>query len=124
MQKQTNPVDMTIGQRVADRRIALGMNQSSLGRALGLSFQQVQKYETGMNRIAVSRLWAIAKALDVNVSYFFDDQTLDQGAPFVTSPSRQSREVMRLMNDLPVDDQKLILALTRKIHGSDDVSTD
>jgi len=100
------------------------MNQSSLGRALGLSFQQVQKYETGMNRIAVSRLWAIAKALDVNVSYFFDDQTLDQGAPFVTSPSRQSREVMRLMNDLPVDDQKLILALTRKIHGSDDVSTD
>lgn len=115
-----NPIDVAVGQRVADRRMALGMNQSTLGRALGISFQQVQKYETGRNRIAVSRLWAIAKILDVNVAYFFDDQTLEDVHIASKPLTRTAREVAVLVTDLSAVDQKLVLALVRKIAGSKD----
>lgn len=60
--KSPDPVDVWVGARVAARRNALGKNQSELGRALGLTFQQVQKYERGVNRISSSKLWAAAAA--------------------------------------------------------------
>jgi transcriptional regulator with XRE-family HTH domain len=68
-----NPVDVHVGSRVRLRRTLLGMSQEKLGDALGLTFQQVQKYERGANRIGASRLYDLSRVLDVPVSYFFDE---------------------------------------------------
>jgi transcriptional regulator with XRE-family HTH domain len=75
--KAPNPTDKHVGARVRMRRMMLGMSQEKLGDALGLTFQQVQKYEKGANRIGASRLQQIAHILQVPVSFFFD------GAPNV-----------------------------------------
>jgi transcriptional regulator with XRE-family HTH domain len=68
-----NPVDVHVGSRVRLRRTLLGMSQEKLGDALGLTFQQVQKYERGANRIGASRLYDLSRVLDVPVSYFFEE---------------------------------------------------
>ena len=68
-----NPVDVHVGGRVRLRRTLLGMSQEKLGEAIGLTFQQVQKYERGANRIGSSRLFDLSRVLDVPVSFFFDD---------------------------------------------------
>ena len=72
MSRPPNPIDQHVGSRVRMRRAILGMTQEKLGLALGLTFQQVQKYEKGTNRIGASGLQAIAKVLDVPPSYFFE----------------------------------------------------
>lgn len=66
-----NPVDVHIGQRVRHRRWLSGMTQQQLADAVGIRFQQIQKYESGANRISASRLWSIARAMDVPVSFFY-----------------------------------------------------
>jgi transcriptional regulator with XRE-family HTH domain len=68
-----HPVDVHVGMQMRKRRSLLGMSQAKLGDAVALTFQQIQKYERGTNRIGSSRLFEFAKALDVPVSYFFDD---------------------------------------------------
>ncbi len=68
-----NPVDVHVGARLRVRRTLLGMNQTMLGEAIGLTFQQVQKYESGANRISASRLYDLSRVLDVPIAYFFDD---------------------------------------------------
>ena len=65
-------VDVHVGQRVRQRRWMVGMTQQQLAERVGIKFQQIQKYETGANRISASRLWSIAAALDVPVSFFFE----------------------------------------------------
>src|SRR3546814_10152347 len=70
-----NPIDVHVGRRVRLRRTLLGMSQEQLGDALNITFQQVQKYERGSNRISASRLWDIGQILDVPVSFFFDDMS-------------------------------------------------
>ncbi|WP_374763771.1 helix-turn-helix domain-containing protein [Yunchengibacter salinarum] len=70
--KGPDPIDIHVGQRVRARRKMLGMSQTQLGKDLGVTFQQVQKYERGTNRIGSSRLFRISNALDVPVSYFFE----------------------------------------------------
>ena len=72
-----NAVDVHVGKRVRLRRTLLGMSQEQLGAALDITFQQVQKYERGANRVSASRLWDISQILDVKISYFFDDMTDD-----------------------------------------------
>ena len=67
-----HPVDAHVGKRVRHRRWMMGMTQQQLGDLVGIKFQQIQKYETGMNRISASRLWDIAKSLEVPISYFFE----------------------------------------------------
>ena len=67
-----HPVDVHVGKRVRHRRWMVGMTQQQLGEKVGIKFQQIQKYETGMNRISASRLWDIAHALGVPVSFFFE----------------------------------------------------
>ena len=67
-----HPVDVHVGKRVRPRRWMVGMTQQQLGDIVGIKFQQIQKYETGMNRISASRLWDIAQALDVSISFFFE----------------------------------------------------
>ncbi len=68
-----NPIDVHVGSRVRLRRTLLGLSQERLGDAIGLTFQQVQKYERGANRIGASRLYELSRVLDVPVSFFFDD---------------------------------------------------
>ena len=71
--KKPNPVDTHVGSRVRLRRMLLGMSQERLGESMGLTFQQVQKYEKGVNRIGASRLFQISKILDVPVQFFFEE---------------------------------------------------
>ena len=68
-----HPIDIHVGFRVRLRRNLLGMSQEKLGRAVGLTFQQIQKYERGVNRVGASRLFNLGRALDVPVSFFFED---------------------------------------------------
>ena len=72
-----HPVDVHVGSRVRQRRTLLGMSQEKLGDAVGLTFQQIQKYERGTNRIGCSRLYEFSKVLDVPVSYFFDEMPVN-----------------------------------------------
>lgn len=73
LKKTPNPVDKHVGSRVRMRRVLIGMSQEKLGEALGITFQQIQKYEKGTNRIGASRIQQIATVMAVPVSYFFDD---------------------------------------------------
>src|SRR6266853_967423 len=76
-----NPIDVEVGGRIRTRRLLLGMNQQALADALDLTFQQVQKYEHGANRVSASRLAAMAKILVVPISYFFADLQSDGAEP-------------------------------------------
>ena len=67
-----HPIDVYVGSRVRRRRTLLGLNQTQLGEKLGITFQQIQKYENGANRISASRLYQMTRILDVPVSFFFD----------------------------------------------------
>ena len=70
-----NAVDVHVGKRIRLRRTLLGMSQEQLGNALNITFQQVQKYERGANRVSASRLWDISQIIDVPISYFFEDMS-------------------------------------------------
>src|SRR4051794_25172225 len=89
--KAPNPVDKYVGSRVRMRRIMLGMSQEKLGEALGLTFQQVQKYEKGTNRVGASRLQQISEILQVPVSFLFEGGptggTANQGFGEAQSPA-------------------------------------
>ncbi|HEX2580611.1 MAG TPA: helix-turn-helix transcriptional regulator [Dongiaceae bacterium] len=71
-----NPIDVHVGTRLRQRRTLLGMSQQKLAKAVGLTFQQVQKYERGTNRVGSSRLFDLGQVLDVPVNYFFEDMPL------------------------------------------------
>lgn len=87
-----NPVDVHVGSRVRLRRTLLGMSQEKLGEAIGLTFQQVQKYERGANRIGASRLFDLSRVLDVPVSFFFDDMPAEtMNAPFSMDEDDEER---------------------------------
>src|SRR5579871_368828 len=84
--KQANPIDVQVGNRVRIRRMLIGMSQEKLGDLLGLTFQQVQKYEKGVNRIGAGRLFEIARILGVPIDFFYDGvgasgETLAEAAP-------------------------------------------
>jgi transcriptional regulator with XRE-family HTH domain len=79
--KAPNPIDKHVGSRVRMRRMMLGMSQEKLGDALGLTFQQVQKYEKGTNRIGASRLQQISQILQVPVAFFFEGAPEIPGMP-------------------------------------------
>ena len=72
-----NPIDIHVGSRIRLRRTLLGMSQQKLGEAIGLTFQQVQKYERGANRVGSSRMFELARVLDVPISYFFEEMGSD-----------------------------------------------
>jgi transcriptional regulator with XRE-family HTH domain len=78
--KSTNSHDIEVGQRIRARRMAKGMSQTELGNMLGVTFQQVQKYEKGLNRVGAGRLVRVAEALDVPVSFFFGSTDANAGA--------------------------------------------
>ncbi|MNX95640.1 helix-turn-helix protein [compost metagenome] len=123
-----HPVDRHVGRRVCEKRIALGYNQSDLGRALGLTFQQIQKYEKGTNRVSASKLWDIARFFKVDIAYFFEGLTTaapgmaeGEAEPFVNDfpATRQSIEIGRLAPQLSVRQQKLLLDMMREMTGAE-----
>ena len=78
--KAPNEIDINVGARIRLRRNLLGLSQSRLAESLGVTFQQVQKYEKGINRVGASRLQAIATVFDVPVSFFFEDSAFPEAA--------------------------------------------
>src|SRR5262245_30468310 len=93
--RRPNPIDVHVGSRVRFRRMLLGMSQEKLGEKLGLTFQQIQKYEKGINRIGASRLFDLAQVLGVPVQFFYEEapageptQLLPQG--FAEKPAESS----------------------------------
>ena len=88
-----SPVDVHVGARLRQRRTLLGMSQTTLGEAIGLTFQQVQKYERGANRISASRLFALSRVFDVPVEYFFDDMPREVAA---SSPAQGGGKAKKL----------------------------
>ena len=87
---KSHPVDLHVGARMRQRRVALGMSQTKLGQAVGLTFQQIQKYERGSNRMGSSRLFEFAKVLGVPVTFFFED--MPQNALAGRVAARSSRK--------------------------------
>ena len=79
--RRPNPIDIHVGSRVRFRRMLLGMSQEKLGEKLGLTFQQVQKYEKGINRIGASRLFDLAQVLGVSVQFFYEEAPTPEGHP-------------------------------------------
>ena len=117
-----HPVDRHVGRRVCEKRLALGYNQSDFGRALGLTFQQIQKYEKGANRVSASKLWDIARFFKVDIGYFFEGLTAGQAAGMAEEgatfdrdyPStRYTVEIGHLAPQLSIRQQKLALDLIR-----------
>ena len=103
-----NPVDVHVGKRIRVRRLLLGMNQETLANRLGLTFQQVQKYEGGANRVSASRLSAVADVLGVSISYFFDDMPAADAEMSAEEGTRRDRmerpetiELIRLYYAIP-----------------------
>ncbi len=98
-----HPVDVHVGARVRMRRTLLGMTQTDLGDAVGLAFQQVQKYERGTNRISASKLFKLSQVLDVSIEYFFNEMP-----PVVATSSMTTQETMKLVRSYyNIDDAKI-----------------
>ena len=96
----SHPVDVHVGKRIRHRRWMVSMTQQQLAEKVGIKFQQIQKYETGMNRVSASRLWDIAEALDVPVAFFFegydDDDTAEVGTQaYVILADKEALELVR-----------------------------
>ncbi|WP_235017212.1 helix-turn-helix domain-containing protein [Tistlia consotensis] len=100
--------DVHIGHKIRERRIAKGLSQAALAEQLGITFQQIQKYESGANRVGGSRLWDLSKALGVPVGYFFEGLEKEGTAAQAGGPplSRQSLELARAINAIPEGDIK------------------
>lgn len=100
---EPNPIDIHVGRRIKLRRTTLGMSQEKLAALLGLTFQQVQKYERGSNRVGCSRIWDIANVLDVSVDFFFaevDGEVAQQSPRLLGRPFKQDFPLFdRFIND-------------------------
>ena len=85
-----NPVDRHVGLRIRMRRKELGVSQEKLAESIGLTFQQVQKYERAANRVSASKLWEMARALDTSVAYFYEGLAEGSAARGANGPSRET----------------------------------
>jgi transcriptional regulator with XRE-family HTH domain len=113
MADKPNPIDVHVGRRLRLRRTLLGMSQERLGQLLGLTFQQIQKYERGVNRIGSSRLYELGQILHIPVSFFFDDMAEGDGAraPDVLAPGLAEDPVGFAFDDgrdLPLDKRETL----------------
>ncbi len=91
-----HPVDVHVGKRIRHRRWLVGMTQQQLAENVGIKFQQIQKYETGMNRVSASRLWDIAASLTVPVSFFFEGLSEEES---VAAPAAQTDVPLDILKD-------------------------
>lgn len=115
-----HPVDVHVGKRVRHRRWMNGTTQQQLAQAVGIKFQQIQKYETGMNRVSASRLWDIAKVLNVPVSFFFEGLDAEPAAVNANSdmPSdiltdKEALELLRSYYAIPENQRRRLFDLAR-----------
>lgn len=106
-------IDRHVGARLRSRRTLLGLSQQQVGERAGITFQQVQKYENGVNRIGASRLYVISGALSVPVGYFFEGLEHAAPGPGRAAPSRLVLESARLMQEMPRPVQERFLKLAR-----------
>ena len=118
-----HPVDVHVGKRVRHRRWMVGMTQQQLAGKVGIKFQQIQKYETGMNRISASRLWDIAEALSVPINFFFEgiDENVDitelekEGVPGDILADKEALELIRSYYQIPEIQRRRLFELARAI---------
>lgn len=114
-------VDLHVGKRIRQRRWLIGMTQQGLAELVGIKFQQIQKYETGANRVSASRLWDIADALDVKVSFFFEglkaaEESRAQDVVSVPDDLLGDKEAMDLVRSyyaIPKDQRSRLFELAR-----------
>ncbi len=114
-------VDVHVGKRIRQRRWLTGMTQQKLAELVGIKFQQIQKYETGANRVSASRLWDIADALDVSVSFFFEGLKSDeadetsQEAVFPTDlmGDKEAMDLVRSYYAIPENQRRRLFELAR-----------
>ncbi|EIE48909.1 Cro/Cl family transcriptional regulator [Salipiger aestuarii] len=117
----THPVDVHVGKRIRHRRWLVGMTQQQLAEQVGIKFQQIQKYETGANRVSASRLWDIADALDVPVSFFFEGIETEQDtddAPVAAMPAdilgdKEALDLVRSYYAIPENQRRRLFELAR-----------
>ncbi len=109
------PVDVYVGRRVKERRVLLGLSQDDLGKLLGLTFQQVQKYEKGWNRISASKLWELTHILGVPVSWFFEGID-EKGVPEdSTMVKRETLQLVRYFDACPKETQESLMHLFHSV---------
>ena len=115
----THPVDVHVGKRIRHRRWLVGMTQQQLAEHVGIKFQQIQKYETGANRVSASRLWDIADALDVQVSFFFEglDATVgddvNDEVPADLLGDKEAMDLIRSYYAIPENQRRRLFELAR-----------
>ena len=115
-----HPVDVHVGARARMRRTLLGMTQTDLGDAIGVTFQQVQKYERGVNRIGASRLYDLCRVLDVSIDYFFEDMP---AAVAANSPATKGRDKAKKLTGYepdPMANRRETLGLVRAFYKIED----
>lgn len=114
-----HPVDVHVGKRVRHRRWMVGMTQQGLAEKVGIKFQQIQKYETGTNRVSASRLWDIADTLGVPVGYFFEGieqdgaETPEASVPGDILADKEALELVRSYYGIPENQRKRLFELAR-----------
>lgn len=111
-----HPVDAHVGKRIRHRRWMIGMTQQQLADKVGIKFQQIQKYETGMNRVSASRLWDIADTLGVTIAFFFEglaesDVTKAAGADMMAD--KEALELVRSYYAIPEAQRRRLFDLAR-----------
>ena len=115
-------IDVHVGQRVRQRRVLCGLSQTELANAIGLTFQQLQKYERGMNRISASKLWQISQVLDVPVQWFFKEFSEPKEEEEKRRESfhmkRETLELVRNYVAVPADVRRKFLSLVKSIANS------
>jgi len=117
----THPVDVHVGKRIRHRRWLVGMTQQQLAEHVGIKFQQIQKYETGANRVSASRLWDISNALQVTISFFFerieDSENAQKGAetsaPADLMADKEALDLIRSYYAIPENQRRRLFELAR-----------
>jgi transcriptional regulator with XRE-family HTH domain len=108
-----DPVDVHVGKRVREHRKSLGLSQTKLGDSIGLTFQQIQKYERGTNRVSASKLWAIANLFDVPISWFFEGLEGAGKGEVDVMASQEARLLGRYFSACPASVRKSLGSLIR-----------
>ena len=114
-------VDVHVGKRIRQRRWLAGMTQQRLAELVGIKFQQIQKYETGANRVSASRLWDIAEALDIDVSHFFDGMeasktsgaSIPKNIPVDLIGDKEAMDLVRSYYAIPENQRRRLFELAR-----------
>lgn len=119
-----HPVDIHVGKRIRHRRWQVGITQQQLAEKVGIKFQQIQKYETGMNRVSASRLWDISDVLDVKICFFFNgmkgdedsvanDEVAKPGMPTDIMADKEALELVRSYYAMPENQRRRLFDLAR-----------